>query len=406
MAITNAVLDELMKDFHSPSDLTGENGILKELTKRLIERAMQGELTCHLGYAKNDPVGNNSGNSRNGTSKKTISGSFGKVPLDIPRDRNSSFEPMIVDKGQRRWEGFDDKIIAMYSLGLSTRQMEEHLKEIYGVDVSPSLISQVTNSVLEEVRAWQARTLDSVYPIVYLDALMIKVHDEGRVVNKAFYLAIGVNMDGKKDLLGIWVQLSEGAKFWLSIINELKNRGVNDIFVCCVDGLKGFPDAIRTVFPKTEVQLCIVHMIRNSLKYVSYKDRKQVVEDLKGIYRAITLVESEASLDAFEKKWNEKYPSIAKLWRSHWQEVIPFFAYPYEIRRAIYTTNAIESINSSLRRVIRNRSPFPSDDATIKLLYLSIGRIAKRWTMPVLNWGVAIQQFAIFLGDRVPINQS
>lgn len=381
----------------------GDHGILKRLTKALVERAMQAEMTHHLGYEKHDPAGDHSGNSRNGTSEKTISGEFGKLPIEVPRDRKSTFEPTIIRKGQRRWTGFDEKIIAMYALGMTTRQMEDHLKDLYGVDVSASLISQVTDEIMDEVRTWQMRTLDPVYPIVYLDALMLKVQHEGRVVTKAVYLAIGVNMDGRKELLGIWIEQTEGAKFWLAVVNELKSRGVQDIFICCVDGLKGFPEAIRTVFPKTEVQLCIIHMIRNALKYVSFKDRKKVVEDLKGIYRAPTADAAAEALTTFEKTWQPKYPAIAKSWREHWTDLTPFFSYPEEIRRAIYTTNAIESLNSSLRRVIRNRTPFPTDDAVIKVLYLSIRRVAKRWTMPIPNWGAAVHQFAILLGDRVPI---
>jgi putative transposase len=403
MAITNAVLDELLKDYQTPDDLSGQHGILKRLTKALIERAMQAEMTHHLGYEKHDAAGDHSGNSHNGTSGKTISGEFGKLAIDVPRDRKSTFDPLIVRKGQRRWTGFDDKIIAMYALGMTTRQMEEHLKDLYGVDVSPSLISQVTDAVMDEVRAWQMRTLDRVYPIVYLDALMLKVHHDGRVVNKAVYLALGVTMEGKKELLGIWIEQTEGAKFWLAVMNELKTRGVEDIFICCIDGLKGFPDAIRTVFPGTAVQLCIIHMIRNSLKFVSYKDRKKVVEDLKNIYRAATADDAAAALTELEQHWQHKYSLIAKPWRALWADIRTFFDYPPDIRRAIYTTNAIESLNSSLRRVIRNHTPFPSDDAIIKILFLSVRRIATRWTMPIHDWGAAINQFAILYGDRVPL---
>lgn len=402
--ISDTVLDELLKDYKSPEDISGEHGILKRLTKALVERAMQAEMTHHLGYEKHDPVGYLSGNSRNGTSAKNIVGDFGELPIRIPRDRNATFVPRIVGKNQRRWTGFDEKIIAMYALGLTTRQVEEQLKDLYGVDVSPTLISQVTDAVMDEVRAWQQRTLDRVYPIVYLDALFLKVHNEGRVVNKAVYLALGVNMEGRKELLGIWTEQTEGAKFWLSVVNELKTRGVEDIFICCIDGLKGFPDAIRTVFPRTEVQLCIIHMVRNSLKYVSFKDRKKVVEDLKGIYRAATSDDAAAALSALEQHWQHRYPVIARSWRDHWSDICPFFNYPQDIRKAIYTTNAIESLNSSLRRVIRNRSPFPSDEAVTKILFLSIRRISKRWTMPIHDWGAAVNQFAILYGDRVPLS--
>ncbi len=403
MAISDAIIDELLKDYNSPEDLIGEKGIIKQLTKRLLEGVMHGELTHELGYTKHAAVGNNTGNSRNGKSKKTIKGDFGKLTLDIPRDRKSYFEPKIIPKNQRTFDGFDDKIISMYASGMTTRQIADQLIDLYNIEVSPSFISDVTNAVIEDVRMWRTRPLDDIYPIVYLDAICVKIKDEGRVVNKSVYIALGVNLDGKKELLGMWIAQTEGAKFWLNIINELKTRGIKDIFICCVDGLKGFPDAIKTVFPETEVQLCIVHMVRNSLKYVSYKDRKKVVEDLKEIYVATSETVAESALTSFENKWDKKYPVIARSWRNNWTEVTPFFKFPEDIKRAIYTTNAIESLNSSLRKLLKNRGPFPNDDAVYKLFYLGIRKLEKRWTLPIRNWKGAINQFAIFYEERVPI---
>jgi len=403
MAISDAIIDELLKDYKSPEDLLGEKGIVKQLTKRLLEGVMQGELTHNLGYAKNDIKGNNTGNSRNGKSNKTVKGDFGELSLDIPRDRKGYFEPQIIPKNQRTFTGFDDKIISMYASGMTTRQIQDQLIDLYNIKISPAFVSDVTNAVIEDARAWQSRPLDPIYPIVYLDAICVKIRDEGRVVTKSVYIALGVNLTGKKELLGMWISQTEGAKFWLGIINELKTRGVKDIFICCVDGLKGFPDAIRTVFPDTEVQLCIVHMVRNSLKYVSYKDRKKVVTDLKEIYAAVSEKEAELALDSFEDKWNKKFPAIAKSWRNNWNDIIPFFKFPDDIRRAIYTTNAIESLNSSLRKLLKNRGAFPSDDAVYKLFYLGIRKLEKRWTQPIRNWSAAINQFIIFYEDRVPI---
>jgi len=402
MAISDAIIDELLKDYNSPEDLIGEKGIIKQLTKRLLEGVMHGELTHELGYTKHAAVGNNTGNSRNGKSKKTIKGDFGKLTIDIPRDRCGDFEPKIIPKNQRTFDGFDDKIISMYASGMTTRQIQGQLIDLYNIEVSPAFISDVTNAVIEDVRLWRTRPLEAIYPIVYLDAICVKIKDEGRVVNKSVYIAIGVNLSGRKELLGMWIAQTEGAKFWLNIINELKARGVKDIFVCCVDGLKGFPDAIKTVFPETEVQLCIVHMVRNSLKYVSYKDRKKVAADLKEIYAAVSETEAEAALESFENEWDKKYPAIAKSWKNNWNEVTPFFKFPDDIRRAIYTTNAIESLNSSLRKLLKNRGPFPSDDAVYKLFYLGIRKLEKRWTLPIRNWKAAINQFIIFYEERVP----
>ena len=403
MATTDELLDILMKDYKKPEDLIGENGLLKQLTKRLLERAMQAEMTDHLGYNKHAPSGKNSGNSRNGASKKTIMGEFGNLDITVPRDRNSTFEPVIIPKGETRFTGFDDKIISMYSLGMTTRDIQKHLEEIYGVDVSPSLISQVTDAISEEVTLWRNRPLDEVYPIVYLDAVRIKVRHDSKVINKAVYLAIGVNIHGIKEVLGMWTAENEGAKFWLQVVTELKNRGVKEIFIACVDGLKGFPEAIESVFPQTQVQLCIVHMVRNSLNYVSWKQRKEVATDLKTIYQAPTVDLAVANLEAFAAKWDASHPTIAKSWRSNWERIIPLFSYPPEIRKAIYTTNAIESLNMSLRKVTKNRGHFPNDDAMFKLLYLALRNIARKWTMPIRDWKSALNQFSIIFEGKMPV---
>lgn len=402
MATTDELLDDLMKNYKKPEDLIGENGLLKQLTKALVERAMKAEMTVHLGYEKNDPAGKKSGNSRNGKSKKTIKGEFGNMEIAVPRDRNSTFEPVIIPKGETRFTGFDDKIISMYARGMTTRDIQEHLKEIYGVEVSPTLVSQVTDAITEEITLWQNRPLEEVYPILYLDAVRVKVRHNGSVINKAVYLAIGVTLEGLKDVLGMWVAETEGAKFWLQVVTEIRNRGVRDIFIACVDGLKGFPEAIEAVFPKTQVQLCIVHMVRHSLRYVSWKQRKEVAADLKSIYSAPTVEQAEASLTAFAAKWDVSHPTISKSWRNNWERITPLFGYPPDIRKAIYTTNAIESLNMSLRKVTKNRGSFPNDEAMIKLLFLALRNISKKWTMPIHDWKSALNQFTIIFESRMP----
>lgn len=401
---TDQLIDNLLKDYRSPEEVIGDGGLLQQLTKRLLERALGAELTDHVGYEKGDPGGRNNGNSRNGTSRKTLKGTFGTMPIEVPRDRAGTFEPQIVGKHQTRFTGFDDKIVSLYARGLSTREIQMHLEEIYQVEVSPGLISTVTEEVIDEVRAWQNRQLDEVYPIVYLDALQFKVRDAGHVRNKAVYLAIGVNLDGYKEVLGMWIAQTEGAKFWLSVVTELRNRGVQDIFIACVDGLKGFPEAIETVFPQTEVQLCIVHMVRHSLNYVGWKERKEVARDLRTIYTAATEEKAEMQLTQFEAKWDAKFPMISKSWRANWARVIPFFAHPPEIRKVIYTTNAIESLNMSLRKVTKARSSFPNDEAVLKLLYLALRNIEKKWTMPIQNWKAALNRFAIIYEGRMPVD--
>jgi putative transposase len=402
MTIDDKLIDDLLKGYRKPEDLIGENGLLRQLTKQLLERAMSAELTEHVGYEKHDPAGYNSGNSRNGNSEKTIKGSFGRVPIKVPRDRNGTFEPQIIEKHQTRFTGFDENIISLYARGLTTREIQEHLEEIYHVEVSPALISNVTEEVIDEVRAWQNRQLDKVYPIMYLDAIQFKIRDSGHIKNKAVYLAIGINGEGYKEVLGLWIAQTEGAKFWLQVVTELKNRGVQDIFIACVDGLKGFPEAIETVFPQTEVQLCIVHLVRHSLNYVGWKQRQQVAADLRLIYTAATAEQAELRLNEFGAKWDEKFPMISKSWRTNWPRVIPFFAHPPEIRKVIYTTNAIESLNMTLRKVTKTRGSFPNDEAAAKLLYLALRNITKKWTNGVQHWAAALNRFAIIYGDRLP----
>lgn len=403
MPITKNLLDELMKDYRSPEDLLGEAGLFNQLKKALLERALEGELTHHLGYEKHAPEGKNSGNSRNGHSKKRVLSKEGEFSLDVPRDRKAEFAPQIIKKNQRRFDGFDDKIISMYARGMTTREIQGHLQEIYAVEVSPDFISTVTDSVLEEVKQWQTRPLDGFYPILFFDALRVHVKQDGRVFDKSIYVALGVNRFGLKEILGLWAAQSEGAKFWLSVITELHHRGVKDVLIACVDGLKGLPEAIESVFVNTQVQLCIVHQLRNSLAFVSYKDRKAVATDLKAIYTAATLAEAEVKLDEFDEKWSGRYAMIAKSWRANWTRLIPMFNYSAEIRRAIYTTNAIESMNMSLRKIIKNRGLFPNDEAVFKILYLALRNISKKWTMPIKNWAAAMNQFAILFPDRVPL---
>jgi putative transposase len=401
MAIDKEVLDKLLTNYQKPEDIVGENGLLKQLTKALVERAMEAELTTHLGYEKHDPVGYGSGNSRNGKSNKRLKGDFGEVEIEVPRDREASFEPRIVPKGETRFAGFDEKILSLYARGLSTREIQGHLQEIYGVEVSPTLISNVTDAVLEEVRAWQSRPLDPLYPIVYLDALGVKMRDNGQVGNRAVYVAIGITIEGHKEVLGLWTSAHEGAKFWLQVLTELKNRGLQDIFITCVDGLKGFPQAIEAAYPKTTVQLCIVHMVRASLNYVNWQDRKRVAADLKTIYRATSTEEAAQELARFAATWDKKYPTIAALWRRHWEQITPFFAFPAEVRKVVYTTNAVESLNMTLRKVIKTRGSFPNEESALKLLYLALRNVSKKWHT-IQGWKEALNRFAILWPDRFP----
>ncbi len=402
MTVSNELIDSLLADYKKPEDLIGEHGLLKQLTKKLVERALEAEMAEHLGHARNAPVANPVGNTRNGRSKKTLKGEFGELPIEVPRDRHGSFEPQIIPKHQTRWTGFDDKILSLYARGMTVREIQGHLEEMYGTEVSPTLISTVTDAVIEDAKAWQSRPLDALYPIVYLDCIHVKVRDAGSVRAKAVYLALGINLAGEKELLGLWIAQTEGAKFWLQVVTELKNRGVADIFIACVDGLKGFPEAIEAVFPQTAVQLCIVHLVRYSLNYVSWKLRKEVAAGLRAIYTAATADEAERQLDAFEARWGEAYPSIGQSWRRNWVRVIPFFDYPAEIRKVIYTTNAIESVNMGLRKITKNRGAFPSDEALLKLFYLALKNISAKWTMPIRDWKAALNRFTIQFEDRMP----
>jgi putative transposase len=394
------ISDELIEAMLTHGRTADEiNGLLKQLTKAVLERALQGELTEHLGYSKHDPAGNGSGNSRNGVTRKTLKGDFGEIELQTPRDRNGEFAPQIVQKNQTRWTGFDDKILSLYARGMTTREIQGHLEEMYQVEVSPSLISEVTEGVMEQVRAWQNRPLEAFYGVVFLDALYVKMRHEGRVENRAVYVALGINLAGRKDVLGLWTSAAEGAKFWLNVLTELRNRGVRDIYLVCVDGLKGFPQAIESLFPKAQVQLCIVHMVRASLNYVTWQDRKAVVADLKPIYKAVTADEAERQLSAFESQW-PKYPAISRLWREQWERVIPFFAFPEEVRKVVYTTNAVESLHMSLRKIIKTRGSFPSEEAAIKLLYLALAKVVEKWET-VQSWKQMLNYLDTVCSERI-----
>jgi putative transposase len=397
MAIRKELIDELIAT--SGGSLIGPDGLVKELTKMLVERMLTGELNHHLGYEKHDVDGYGSGNSRNGKSRKTLKGESGEMTIEVPRDRNGTFEPKLIEKHQTRFEGFDAKILSMYALGMTTRDIQGHLHEMYGVEVSAALISEVTDSIQEEVKAWQDRPLEALYPIVYLDALMVKMRQDGKVDNRAVYTAIGINMEGQKSVLGLWVSGNEGAKYWMSVLQNLKNRGMKDAFVICTDGLKGFPEAIEAVFPSTLVQTCIVHMIRASLSFVNWKERKALAADLKSIYRAATAELAELALAEFRAKY-PKHQVVADVWARNWQRVIPFFEFPEEIRKIIYTTNAVESLHMSLRKVTKNRGSFPTQEAAIKLLYLALQKVATKW-QTVQGWREALRQFAIRWPERM-----
>ena len=402
MAINLDLIDQLLGEHgYRPEDITGETGLLKQLTKAVLERVMRAEMTGHLGYEKHDPAGYKSGNSRNGNSNKKLTGEFGQIDLETPRDRQGTFEPKIIAKHQTRFTGFDDKIISMYSRGMSTREIQGHLEEMYSYEVSPALISQVTDAVQDEVRAWQSRPLDPTYAIIYLDALYVRMRDNGQVQNRAVYVAIGVNMQGIKDVLGLWSSANEGAKFWLQVLTEIRNRGVKDVFIACVDGLKGFPDAIESVFPKAIVQLCIVHMVRHTLNYVSWKQRREVAADLRTIYTATTKQGAELALDQFAAKWDKTHKTLSEVWRRNWERIIPFFEFPPEIRKVIYTTNAVESLNMTLRKIIKTRGSFPNEEAAFKLLFLALRNHSKKWNA-VQSWREALDHFQQLWPERMP----
>jgi putative transposase len=395
------VVDELLAGARTEEEIVGPGGLLSQLTKRLVERALEVELSDHVGYDRHQEPPGGAGNTRNGSTPKTLITEHGQVGIDAPRDRDGSFEPKIVRKRQRRFEGFDDKILALYSRGLSTRDIEAHLADIYGVHVGRDLISRVTDAVMDDARAWQQRPLDDVYPVVFLDALVLKIRDGGSVQRRACYLALGVAMDGGRDVLGLWFQETEGAKFWMQVLSELKHRGVRDILICCVDGLKGFPEAIEAIFPKTTVQTCIVHLIRQSLKYVPRREYADVARDLKPIYTAIDADAAHQELERFDEKWGARFPVITQAWLDRWEYVTPFLAFPPEVRRVIYTTNAIEALNRQLRKAVKTKGHFPSEDAARKLLFLAIQNAVPQWTR-TRNWTTALLAFKIHFGDRLP----
>jgi putative transposase len=391
--IPDAILDQLLAGA-DPKTAFDLNGLLDGLKKALAERALNAEMDHHLG-------GEEAGNSRNGYGRKSVVTDTGKIDLEVPRDRRSTFDPQLIAKYQRRFPGFDDKIVSMYARGMSTREIVGHLRDLYGVEVSPDLISAVTDAVLDEVAAWQARPLEAAYPLVFFDALRVKVRDEGLVRNKAVHIALGVRADGAKEVLGLWLEQNEGAKFWLRVMNELRTRGVEDILIAVVDGLKGFPEAILAVFPEATVQTCIVHLLRQSLAFVAYKDRKPVAAALRDIYRAVDAAAAGTALAAFEEgSWGRKYPAIGQCWRRAWGEVVPFYAFPSDVRRLLYTTNAIEALNSKLRRAVRARGHFPTDEAAMKLLFLVLNRAEREWRMPPREWAMAKAQFAVLFGER------
>lgn len=398
------LLDELLKDCKTPEDILGKQGLVRQLTKRAVERALSAEMTEHLGYERNERALDRRENTRNGNTSKTVLADSGAIALEVPRDRDGSFEPKLVRKGQRRLAGFDEKVIALYARGLSTREIQAHLEELYSVEVSPALISAVTEEVSDEVRAWQSRGLDSLYPIIYFDALFVKTRQTGPASVRAVYLALGITAQGQKELLGLWMAASEGATFWLGIFTELQARGLKDCFVACVDGLSGFAEALEAVYPNTAVQLCIVHKVRSSLRYVPWKARKAVAADLRAVYSAPTLKQAEAALEDFARTWDGQYPTISRSWRQDWGALSTFFDYPPILRKVLYTTNAIESLNYSLRRVLKNRGAFPDDDSVLKVLYLAIERAAKKWTMPIHDWPTVINRFVIMFGNRMTLD--
>jgi transposase-like protein len=391
-----AFAKEAAKGIRTSDDLTEFSQMLKKIT---VEAALNAEMEEHLGYEKHKP--SKSQNSRNGKSTKRVKTEDGEFELDTPRDRLGSFDPKLVKKHQTRFTSMDDKILWLYAQGMSTRDIVNAFDEWYGAEISPSLVSRVTNAVMEEIVEWQSRPLDAIYPIVYLDCIVVKIRQDKRVINKSIFLALGINTDGQKELMGMWIAENEGAKFWLSVLTELNQRGVEDILIACVDGLKGFPDAINTVFPQTHIQLCIVHMVRNSLKYVSWKDYKAVTADLKRVYRSATEDEALLELERFGEVWDSQYPQISKSWRNHWQNLNTLFNYPEDIRRAIYTTNAIESLNSVIRKALKKRKTFPNDEAATKMVYLAIKDASKKWTMPIQNWRQAMSRFIIEFEERL-----
>src|SRR5512142_2543544 len=399
--LLDGMIDELIAGKRGEREILGQDGVLGEITRRMVERALQEELSEHLGYPAGQAPPGGAGNSRNGATPKTLLTDSGAVPIDVPRDRKSRFEPQLVKKGQRRLAGLDEKILALYAGGMTTREIETYIAELYGPGVSRETVSRVTASVLEDAKAWQTRPLEEIYPILYLDALMIKIRDGQAVRNFACYLAIGVNLEGERDVLGMWFQRTEGAKFWLQVLTDLRQRGVNDVLVCCVDGLTGFPEAIEAVYPNTWVQTCLVHLVRSSLRFVPYRDKRKVAADLKRIYTAVDRDHAEHELERFAETWDGRYPMISQSWTEHWEQIVPFLAFPPDVRRAVYTTNAIESLNQQIRKIIKTRGSFPDEDSARKLLYLAITRAQQKWRH-AYNWSSALTAFRIHFGDRIP----
>lgn len=402
MAITDDMLDDIIGTAKTQEDVFGRGGLLNELSKRLLERMLEGEMTHHLGYEKHAIEGHNSGNSRNGKTTKTVKTNQGELELVVPRDRKSEFEPILIEKRQSRLKEVDDQILSLYGRGMTVRDIQEHVLEFYGTEVSPDLISTITDAVLGEVTEWRNRPLDQVYPIVFIDGFVVKARLDGAVCNRTVYVVYAITLEGKKEVLGLYLGENEGAKFWLYVLTELKNRGMEDIFILCADGLKGLPEAVEAAFPKTIFQTCIVHMMRHSLNYVPYTDKKAVAADLKKIYQSNTIELAQEALDEFEIAWGDKYPAIVKSWRNNWEKITPFLQFPKEIRRVIYTTNIVESLNSTLRKAVRNRGHFSTEDGIMKVLYLAIRGVSKKWNMPIREWKQALNHFAILFEDRFP----
>jgi putative transposase len=402
MKISDEVLDNLLGDAKTQEDLFGSDGILKELSKRLMERLLKAEMTHQLGYEKHAIAGRNSGNSRNGKIQKTVKTGQGSITIEVPRDRNGDFEPTLIGKRQTRLNTLNAQVLSLYAKGMTVRDIQEHLSELYNTEISRDLISSLTDAVLDDVIEWRNRPLESLYPIVFIDGFVAKCRMDGIVGNRCVYIIYGINLEGVKEVLGLYLGENEGAKFWLHVLTELRNRGMQDIFMLCADGLKGLPEAVETAFPKTTFQTCIVHMVRHSLKYVPYNEKKSVASDLKKIYSSRTVEAASGALDDFELSWGEKYPAVVKSWRANWEKITPFMAFPMEIRKVIYTTNIIESLNNTLRKAVRNRGHFPTEEALMKVLYLAIRQVSKKWTLPIRDWKQALNRFAILYPERFP----
>ena len=402
MHVNDTIIDQLIGDGKTADELLGKEGLIAQLTKRLIDRSLESEMSHHLGYEKHASEGNNTGNSRNGSTPKTVKTSAGELTLSIPRDREGEFEPQLIKPHQRRFTGFDELVLSLYGKGMTVRDIQTHLEETYDSEVSKDLISTITDAILDDVKAWRNRPLDATYPIIYIDGFVAKCRVDRQVSNRTVYVIYGINLEGYKDVLGLYVEATEGAKYWLSVLTELKNRGLKDVFILCADGLNGLPESVEAAFPKTIFQTCIVHKVRASLKYVSYKEKKAVANDLKKIYQAPTLELAKQALDDFESTWGDRFAAIVKSWRDDWEHIVPFFDYSVDIRRVIYTTNIIESLNRTLRKAVKVRGHFPTEDSLMKVLYLAIKGVSKKWTMPIRDWGQALNQLAIHFGDRFP----